>query len=254
MAAVIGALPTDLHFEETGAGDPLVFLPGFSATFTDYPSIRALLSRHWRVISIDLPGSGRSGPQPRSYTRHYLEDDARTITAFVRSRVSGPVHIVGHSDGGEVGLLIAALHTGVAKSVVAWGATGAVDETHRGVASFFYNVIDDKSAESAGYRDYLINAYGEENARAMTQSFGQVIRAVIDDGGDISLSKADQIRCPVLLITGEHDVIAPKALIDAYASRVSMAETVEVADGGHDIHVTHTLIFEQMVLNWLESH
>src|SRR4051794_36164176 len=94
LAAAIGAQPTDLHFEETGAGNPLIFLPGFSASFTDYPSIRALLSRHWRVISIDLPGSGRSGPQPRSYTRHYLEDDADTITAFLRSRVSGPVHIV----------------------------------------------------------------------------------------------------------------------------------------------------------------
>ena len=93
----------------------------------------------------------------------------------------------------------------------------------------------------------------EENARAMTQSFAQVIRAVIDDGGDISRNKADQIRCPVLLITGEHDVFAPRALIDAYASRVSVAETVEVAGGGHDIHVTHALIFEQKVLNWLES-
>ena len=254
MTAAIGALATDLHFEETGAGDPLIFLPGFSVSFTDYPSIRALLSRHWRVISIDLPGSGHSGPQPRSYTRHYLDDDAKTIAAFVRSRVSGAAHIVGHSDGGEVGLLIAALHNGVARSLVAWGATGAVDETHRGVASFFYNVIDDKSEESAEYRRYLINAYGEESARAMTQSLSRVIMAAIDDGGDLSRSKADQIRCPVLLVTGEHDVFAPKALIDAYASRVSKAETVEVAGGGHDIHVTHSLIFEQKVLNWLKSH
>lgn len=57
---------------------------------------------------------------------------------------------------------------------MAWGAAGAVDETHRDVASFFYNVIDDKSKESAEYRAYLINAYGEENARTMTQSFAQV--------------------------------------------------------------------------------
>lgn len=77
---------------------------------------------------------------------------------------------------------------------------------------------------------------------------------MIDNGGDISRNKADQIRCPVLLITGEHDVFAPKALIDAYASRVSVAETVEVAGGGHDLHVTHTLIFERKVLDWLESH
>jgi pimeloyl-ACP methyl ester carboxylesterase len=48
---------------------------------------------------------------------------------------------------------------------------------------------------------------------------------------------------------GEHDVFAPRAVIDAYASRVSVAQTVEVAGGGHDIHVTHTLIFERKVLS-----
>jgi hypothetical protein len=58
--------------------------------------------------------------------------------------------------------LIPALHTAVAKSVVAWGATGAIDESHRDVTSFFYNTTDDKSEESAENRGYLINAYGEE--------------------------------------------------------------------------------------------
>jgi valacyclovir hydrolase len=164
------------------------------------------------------------------------------------------MHVVGHSDGGEVGLLIAALHPGVARSVVAWGATGAIDETHRGAATFFHNVVDDKSEESAAYRDYLINAYGGKNARIMTQSFARVISAAIEDGGDISLSRAHQIRCPVLLIAGEHDAFASRALIEAYASRVSVAKTVEIAGGGHDVHATHTLLFEQTVLNWLRWH
>lgn len=245
---------TGLHFDEAGAGDPVVFLPGFSGSFNDYTPLRTLLSSHYRVISIDLPGSGRSGPQPRSYSRHYLEDDAATIAAFVRSRVDMPVHFVGHSDGGEVALLIAALHPGTARSVVAWGAGGSLDETHRGVVSFFHDVIDDKSEQNEGYRSYLINAYGEENARLMTQSVARAIGAIIDDGGDISRSRVGQIRCPVLLVTGEHDVFAPKALIDAYAASVSAAETVEIAGGGHDIHAIHAEQFEQKVFSWLLTH
>lgn len=245
---------TGLHFDEAGTGDPVVFLPGFSASFNDYGPLRSLLSRHYRVISIDLPGSGRSGPQPRTYTRHYFEDDAATIAAFVRSRLNVPFHIVGHSDGGEVALLIAALHPGAARSVVAWGAGGSVDETHRGVLSFFHDVVDEKSEQNESYRNYLVNAYGVENARLMTQSFARAIGAIIDDGGDISRSRADQIRCPVLLVTGEHDVFAPKALIDTYAGSVPGAETVEIAGGGHDIHVTHGEQLEQKVLGWLRSH
>ena len=250
----IAATDAGLHFEETGTGNPLVFVPGFSASFNDYASLRALLSQRYRVISIDLPGSGRSGPQPRNYTRSYLEDDAATIAALVRSRVSVPVHIVGHSDGGEVGLLMAALQPDIVRSVVTWGAAGSVDETHRDIASFFHNVIDDKSEQSESYRAYLVDAYGAENARAMTQSLARAIGAIIDDGGDISRSRAGQIRCAVLLVSGEHDAFAPKALIEEYASRIPVAETVEIAGGGHDIHATHAEVFEQKVLGWLMSH
>lgn len=254
MLGNVGALPADLHYEETGAGEPLVFLPGFSVGFIDYPAIRAALARHWRVISVDLPGSGRSGPQPRTYTRHYWEDDAHVVAAFMKSRVSGPAHIVGHSDGGEVGLLIGALHPEIARSVVAWGATGAIDETHRGAVAYFHNIIDDTSEESATYRDHLISAYGEQNAQLMTQSFAEVIRAAIEDGGDISRSRAHKIRCPVLLVAGEHDVFASRALIEAYASRVPQAKTVEIAGAGHDVHDTHAQLFEQTVVDWLRSH
>jgi valacyclovir hydrolase len=254
LAQPTAATEAGLHFEETGTGNPLLFLPGFSASFNDYVSLRAVLSQRYRVISIDLPGSGRSGPQPRTYTRSYLEEDATTIAAFLRSRVEPPVHLVGHSDGGEIGLLIAALYPGIASSVIAWGATGFADETHRGAVAFFHNVLDDTSEQSEGYRTYLIDAYGEANARAMTQGFARAITAIIDGGGDISRSRAGQIRCPVLLMAGEHDVFASKALIDAYASRVPVAETVVIAGGGHDIHATHREAFEQKVLGWLASH
>jgi valacyclovir hydrolase len=100
-------------------------------------------------------------------------------------------NIVGHSDGGEVALLLAALHKDVARSVVVWGAAGVANETHRNAVSFFRDVVDDMSEDSAEYRDYLIKAYGEQNARSMTQSFARAMTAIIEDNGDISRSRAD---------------------------------------------------------------
>jgi pimeloyl-ACP methyl ester carboxylesterase len=83
----------------------------------------------------------------------------------------------------------------------------------------------------------------------MTQSFAQISRAVIDDAGDISRIKADQNKCPVLLITRRARCLRPEGRDRRLRSRVSVAQTVEVAGGGHDIHVTHTLIFELKVLS-----
>lgn len=245
-------LPT-LHVEEAGTGDPVVFLPGFSVGFADYEPIRARLADGYRVLSIDLPGSGRSGPQPRDFRATYYQDDAETIATLIRSWASEPVHLVGHSDGGEVALLIAALHADLARSVVVWGAAGHLNDSHRGIVEFFNAIIDNPTSESAPYRAQLIAAYGEEGARLTTKSFAGAIASIIAKGGDISLSKAHQIRCSTLLITGEDDAFAPPALVEAYAKRVPTAET-EVAKGaGHDVHETHAGWFERRVFDWLKA-
>ncbi len=82
----------------------------------------ALVAAGYRVIAADLPGSGRSEPQPRTYTATFYEDDARSFAALLQQLATGPAHLMGFSDGGEISLLMAALTPGVARSVVTWGA------------------------------------------------------------------------------------------------------------------------------------
>lgn len=244
---------SSLYYEESGVGDPVVLLPGFSSSIADHMALRTALSPDYRVIAVDLPGSGKSGPQPRRYTRTYYEDDARAIAALARSRTAAPVHLLGHSDGGEVALLIAALYPDIARSALVWGAAGAVTNSQRNTIMTFGNVIDEAPPDWADYRAYLIKAYGEDNARAMTRSFATAVLSIIDDGGDISLSMASQITSPVLLVVGEHDMV-PKSMIDDYAKQVQLAETIEVKDAGHDLHNTHAEWFMQKVLTWLAAH
>jgi valacyclovir hydrolase len=245
---------SSLYYEETGAGDPIVLLPGITDSIAMYGRLRAALSRTYRVIGIDLPGSGKSGPQPRNYTPTYYEDDANAIADLVSSRTDVPAHFVGHSDGGEVVLLIAALFPDMVRSVFTWGATGAVDESHRGVVAWFANAVDDLSPETADFRAHLIEGYGEDNARAMMQSFARAVTSIIDAGGDISRSKAHQIVSPALLIAGEHDALASKALVDKVAERVPKAEVVELKGAGHLLHDTHAEWFERKLTEWLAAH
>src|SRR5919109_192357 len=65
-----------LHIEERGRGDALLFLPGFTESADEFERLVATLADRYHVIAIDLPGSGRSGPQPRAYTADLYEDDA----------------------------------------------------------------------------------------------------------------------------------------------------------------------------------
>src|SRR5207247_1874391 len=112
-----------IYYEEQGSGAPVLLLPGFTQSIEEWSPFReALAAAGYRVIAADLPGSGRSEPQPRAYTATYFEDDARSFAALLQHLGTGPAHLVGFSDGGEVSLLMAAMMPGVGRSVIAMGA------------------------------------------------------------------------------------------------------------------------------------
>jgi pimeloyl-ACP methyl ester carboxylesterase len=57
-----------VYFEESGTGDPVLLLPGWGGSIEELAPVREALAPKFRVIAADVPGSGRSGPQPRTYT------------------------------------------------------------------------------------------------------------------------------------------------------------------------------------------
>jgi valacyclovir hydrolase len=245
-----------IYYEEQGSGAPVLVLPGFAGSIEEFSALReALVAAGYRVIAADLPGSGRSEPQPRTYTATYYEEDAHAFAALLQHLATGPAHLIGFSDGGEICLLMAELMPGVARSVITWGAAGVLNdpEGHRGDA--MYNVIDHPIPPLQGFRDFLIATYGEANARAMTQSAVGAIRDIIkQSGGDLSLSKADSITCPVLLISGEHDFFAPPALASQLAARIRAAEVLVAEGAEHNVYMDRSEWLMQMILDWLGKH
>ncbi len=57
-----------IYHEEHGSGDSVLLLPGFAGNITELSTLREALAARYKVIAADLPGSGRSEPQPRAYT------------------------------------------------------------------------------------------------------------------------------------------------------------------------------------------
>ena len=245
-----------IYYEEQGSGDPVLVLPGFAGSIEEFAALReALVAAGYRVIAADLPGSGRSEPQPRSYTATFYEDDARSFAALLQYLGSGPAHLIGFSDGGITALLMAALTPSATRSVVTWGAAGTISDPSGQLVEAMYNVIDHPIPPLQGFRDYLVTTYGEANARAMTQSTVNALGEIIEkNGGDLSLSKATNITCPVLLIAGEHDIFAPPALASQLAARIRTAQVIEAEGAEHNVYADRPAWVTQTILDWLGKY
>src|SRR5215470_19169417 len=119
-----------LYYEDSGRGDAVVLMPGWGGSIADLGQLRRDLADGFRVVAVDLPGSGRSQPQPRHYTSGYYHEDAAVLLGLLDALGIGAAHLAGFSDGGEEALLMAALRPGCALSVFTWGASGQIAASH----------------------------------------------------------------------------------------------------------------------------
>jgi pimeloyl-ACP methyl ester carboxylesterase len=242
-----------IYYEDHGRGDPVVLLPGWGGSIIDLDRLRRELVSGFRVIAVDLPGSGRSQPQPRQYASTYYRDDAVILLGLLDELQVAVAHLVGFSDGGEHALLMAALQPARALSIVTWGAAGRVEAAPRmlhGLAHLLDEPIDELKPLAA----YLAEKYGVEEARIMARSWAEALSAVIDAGGDISRSKAAGIRCPALLITGTNDPFCPPSMVRELAEAIPHGKFREAPGGGHDVHLSHGGWLVSTIAAWLADH
>lgn len=241
-----------INYEESGQGTPVLVLPGWGGSIEEMQPLREALSGKHRVIAADVPGCGGSGPQPREYTPSYYHDDAGVFLAMLKALDASPAHVIGFSDGGEYALIMAATDPTAVSSVVTWGAAGTIANMPE-MAEAMSNLIDAPIPPMQGFAEYMKATYGEANARAMTQSFGKAMKAIMQSGGDLSRSRASKIACPALLITGEHDFLAPPGLVSDMAGGIPHGEYIEAKGASHPIHHEQGEWLVKTITDWISK-
>jgi pimeloyl-ACP methyl ester carboxylesterase len=104
---VIDVTPGQMHIRgvEVGAGDPVLFLHGFSLTTAHWAPLMSGLPEY-RCVGIDQPGhAGSSGVDfTGTDLRRWYRD---TLVAVLDKMAIDRVHVVGHSQGAMAGLFLA---------------------------------------------------------------------------------------------------------------------------------------------------
>ncbi|MEO8935484.1 MAG: alpha/beta hydrolase [Burkholderiaceae bacterium] len=109
-----------LWVEIEGSGPPLLFLHGGLQFFSgDFARQRSEFAPTRTVIGIDQRGHGHSPDDARPFSYQGMADDT---AAILQQLHIGPVDVVGESDGGDVGLLLAHDHPELVRRLVVTGA------------------------------------------------------------------------------------------------------------------------------------
>lgn len=103
----VSVLDSTMHYEETGAGDPIVLLHGNPTSSFLWRKVIPGLSGKGRVLAPDLIGMGRSGKPDIGYR---FADHAHYLDAWFDALALERVTLVGHDWGGALGFHWARRH------------------------------------------------------------------------------------------------------------------------------------------------
>ena len=225
-----------------GEGDAVLLLHGLGGSSNTWTPIMGALNRA-RAIRPDLPGSGRS----------WRVEGLLSIAGFVawaqRALAHAGVtrvHVIAHSLGTIIGQHLAANEPGLVRSLCLFGPLLAPPDTARanirargqkarsegvpGMQEIADAVAQASTSSETKQRNPTAYAYARESLmRQDPDGYARTCDAL----ADAQAAEVSKIDCPVLLVTGDEDVVAPPQSVRQMATKITGAR-VEVLRGcGH---------------------
>lgn len=189
-----------LYFEEHGAGDPLLLLHGGLGGVHSWPAQIPALATRYRVIVPEQRGRGRTPDREGPLSYDAMTDDT---AALIGELVPRGAHVVGASDGGVIGLLLAIRRPELVRRLVVIGANFHHDglRTDSGWTTL---PADDPAWAGPRQRYESLSPDGPAHWPII---FDKLV-ALWEREPELSAADLGSIEAPVLVMAGDDDAVA----------------------------------------------
>ncbi|MFE7032669.1 alpha/beta fold hydrolase [Streptomyces sp. NPDC057621] len=226
-----------LHYTDEGvAGDAILFLHGLGGNANNWLHQRRAFARHHRVITLDLPGHGRS-----TGTRVPFGHYANAAHAVLDHLRVDQVSVVGLAMGARVGIMLAARSPHrVRRLTIVNGYLELPPHERRQRAELYDLLLRPGGART--WAELLLDGMGVHGHAGITRGFLKSadridpahVNAVfhqVDQSDQVEEFRA--LTVPVQLIVGERDHLVPSSSTDQLASLTGEVTISRLSGSGH---------------------
>jgi len=256
-----------IHYESTGAGrETIVFAHGLLWSGEMYAAQVAALSKRYRCVTFDFRGQGRSQVTPSGYDMDTLTADA---AALIEALGVAPVHFVGLSMGGFVGIRLAARRPELVRSLVLLETSSQPEPRESApryrLLGFLGRWIGFVFVDRFVMPIMFGKTFMHDPARAEEREHWRK-RLVANDrlgiyralGGVVGRAGVEHelanIRCPTLVVVGDEDVATVPARAERIREGIAGARLVVIPQAGHSSTIEEPAAVNDAIESFLTEY
>ena len=269
----------EMAYMDSGVGNQtIVFLHGLANYAASWRRQIEFHSGTFRCIAPDLPGNGLSSGGDFPFTMTFY---AECIKRFLDRLQCGPVTLVGHSMGGQAGLMMALRYPELVERLVLIAPAGVEhfnvldkmlmknmmqlgdyfcsDELHLETA--IRESFEQQSEDTGILIDELKAIMNEQSLGAWRKMCTASLNAMIDEPVYPYLK---QVACNTLILFGANDKLIPNKMLHPFASPETVAIEAAVLipksdlriikGAGHFVHIERSKEVNDFISGFMEVH
>jgi len=254
----------DIHYEIKGNGDPVMLVAGLGGAASYWNPNLDAFARNYQVMLHDHRGTGQSTRCEMEYSVELMADDLlRTMDAAGIDKA----HLVGHSTGGAIGIVLGAIAPERIASLTLYATWAELDAQMEACLTLRQRLLN-AMGEAEYHRATPLFMYGPYYTRDNKAKIEAEIAAAILASPPASIMSArvtgilgfdgmqylDRITCPTMVLVAEDDILTPPYSSEMIAAHIPHAELIRLPRGGHAVSRAEPEIFNKTVLGFLAQH
>lgn len=231
-----------IHYKISGLGNTIVLLHGFSESAKIWNKFTAKLSKQFQVITIDLPGHGKSETLKQDCTMEIMADIVKNV--LQEEEVDRCV-MIGHSMGGYVALAFAEKYP---ENIAGLGLfhSSAADDTEEQKANRDRTIEIIKADHFNFLSSFIPDLFTVENQSIYTKEIGKLVKAsekMTKEGVVAAMAGMrdrknryhilSEINAPVMFIAGHQDKRVPMEKVMEQISLPKQAQVLLLKEVAH---------------------
>ncbi|MBC7936902.1 MAG: alpha/beta hydrolase [Rhizobacter sp.] len=210
-----------MYYETYGQGETLLIIHGNGGSINNFLYQIPYFEKNYKMIIADSRGHGKTLDKGDSLTYEMMADDYAALLDLLKI---DSANVIGWSDGGINGLLLAMRHPGKVKKLAVTGANLSPDTA--AVHPFAFNWAQN-------YNKNLAKQAQNDTVKAMRKQ-----ARLLSFEPHINPTDLKSIKCPTLVISGDQEVILAKHTL-FIAQNIPKANLWIVPNSGHSVPITY---------------